>query len=113
VLSFAGACSTLSPTKLTDPCYVLLAGVIFRWFFQQLILAVDYCHRKGVANRDIKLENTLLQVSSSAATAGAAGRTSFGGRSAWAAHNSQLALLRATHGPPPPAHCACLSSTCA
>jgi hypothetical protein len=33
-----------------------------RWFFQQLILAVDYCHRKGVANRDIKLENTLLQV---------------------------------------------------
>lgn len=33
-----------------------------RWFFQQLILAVDYCHRKGVANRDIKLENTLLQI---------------------------------------------------
>jgi len=33
-----------------------------RWFFQQLLLAVDYCHRKGVANRDIKLENTLLQV---------------------------------------------------
>lgn len=34
-----------------------------RWFFQQLILAVDYCHKKGVANRDIKLENTLLAVS--------------------------------------------------
>jgi serine/threonine-protein kinase SRK2 len=33
-----------------------------RWFFQQLILAVDYCHRKGVANRDIKLENTLLHI---------------------------------------------------
>eukprot|EP00879_Flechtneria_rotunda_P000411 GHRR01000505.1.p1 GENE.GHRR01000505.1~~GHRR01000505.1.p1 ORF type:complete len:321 (+),score=76.98 GHRR01000505.1:171-1133(+) len=33
-----------------------------RWFFQQLVLAVDYCHRRGVANRDIKLENTLLQV---------------------------------------------------
>jgi len=33
-----------------------------RWFFQQLILAVDYCHSKGVANRDIKLENTLLAV---------------------------------------------------
>lgn len=32
-----------------------------RWFFQQLILAVDYCHRKGVANRDIKLDNLLLQ----------------------------------------------------
>ncbi|GBF96707.1 sulfur stress regulator [Raphidocelis subcapitata] len=32
-----------------------------RWFFQQLVLAVDYCHRKGVANRDIKLDNLLLQ----------------------------------------------------
>ena len=31
-----------------------------RWFFQQLIIAVDYCHRLGIANRDIKLENTLL-----------------------------------------------------
>lgn len=31
-----------------------------RWFFQQLMVAVDYCHRKGVANRDIKLENILL-----------------------------------------------------
>ena len=31
-----------------------------RWFFQQLICAVDYCHKMGVANRDIKLENTLL-----------------------------------------------------
>ncbi len=26
----------------------------------QLILAIDYCHRKGIANRDIKLDNTLL-----------------------------------------------------
>ena len=32
-----------------------------RWFFQQLIIGLDYCHRKGVVNRDIKLENTLLQ----------------------------------------------------
>ncbi|KAK9830549.1 hypothetical protein WJX72_012403 [[Myrmecia] bisecta] len=31
-----------------------------RWFFQQLIVGVDYVHRMGVANRDIKLENTLL-----------------------------------------------------
>lgn len=31
-----------------------------RWFFQQLIVATDYIHRMGVANRDIKLENTLL-----------------------------------------------------
>lgn len=37
-----------------------------RWFFQQLIIALDYCHRKGavkpaVFNRDIKLENILLE----------------------------------------------------
>eukprot|EP01025_Chloroclados_australasicus_P068754 TRINITY_DN9580_c0_g1_i1.p1 TRINITY_DN9580_c0_g1~~TRINITY_DN9580_c0_g1_i1.p1 ORF type:complete len:355 (+),score=52.61 TRINITY_DN9580_c0_g1_i1:148-1212(+) len=31
-----------------------------RQFFQQLVLAVDFCHRKGVVNRDIKLENALL-----------------------------------------------------
>ena len=39
-----------------------LSEPLARWFFQQLILAVDYCHKKGVANRDIKLENTLLHV---------------------------------------------------
>lgn len=26
-----------------------------RWIFQQLIVAVDYCHRLGIANRDIKV----------------------------------------------------------
>eukprot|EP00210_Caulerpa_lentillifera_P003316 g3166.t2 len=31
-----------------------------RWFFQQLIIAVDYCHRMGVMDRDIKLENVLV-----------------------------------------------------
>ena len=31
-----------------------------RWFFQQLVVALDYCHRKGVINRDVKLENTLI-----------------------------------------------------
>eukprot|EP00887_Chlorella_sp_A99_P000790 scaffold5.g790.t1 len=31
-----------------------------RWFFQQLMLGMDYCHKKGVMSRDIKLENTLL-----------------------------------------------------
>jgi serine/threonine protein kinase len=27
-----------------------------RWFFQQFIIAVDYCHRLGIANRDIKVK---------------------------------------------------------
>ena len=31
-----------------------------RWFFQQLIIALDYAHRMSVVSRDIKLENTLL-----------------------------------------------------
>ena len=26
-----------------------------RWFFQQLMVGLDYCHRMGVVNRDIKL----------------------------------------------------------
>ncbi|KIY91249.1 hypothetical protein MNEG_16715 [Monoraphidium neglectum] len=41
---------------------VRLKEAAARWFFQQLIIGLDYCHRKGVVNRDIKLENTLLQV---------------------------------------------------
>lgn len=31
-----------------------------RWFFQQLIFAVTYCHKLRIAVRDIKLENILL-----------------------------------------------------
>ncbi|DBA77617.1 TPA: hypothetical protein ACH3X1_009416 [Trebouxia sp. C0004] len=31
-----------------------------RWIFQQLLIGLDYCHKKGVANRDLKLENLLL-----------------------------------------------------
>jgi len=40
----------------------LLQEPAARWFFQQLVIGLDYCHRKGVVNRDIKLENTLLQM---------------------------------------------------
>ncbi|CAD7698081.1 unnamed protein product [Ostreobium quekettii] len=31
-----------------------------RWFFQQLMIAIEYCHLRHVVNRDIKLENILL-----------------------------------------------------
>lgn len=31
-----------------------------RWFFQQLVFGLDYCHQRGVYNRDIKPENLLL-----------------------------------------------------
>jgi serine/threonine protein kinase len=29
--------------------------------FLQLVLGVDYCHRRGITNRDMKLQNTLLK----------------------------------------------------
>jgi serine/threonine-protein kinase SRK2 len=35
-----------------------------RWFFQQLMLGLDFCHRLGIAHQDIKLENALLDRSS-------------------------------------------------
>jgi serine/threonine-protein kinase SRK2 len=39
----------------------LLPENMARWFFQQLIVAVDYCHTwLNVSNRDLKLENLLL-----------------------------------------------------
>jgi len=31
-----------------------------RFFFQQLISGVSYCHSRGICHRDLKLENTLL-----------------------------------------------------
>jgi serine/threonine-protein kinase SRK2 len=29
-----------------------------RWFFQQFIIGLDYCHKMGIANRDIKVRPT-------------------------------------------------------
>lgn len=31
-----------------------------RWFFQQLILGLHYCHRMGIVSRNISLENSLV-----------------------------------------------------
>jgi len=33
-----------------------------RYFFQQLICGVEYCHKMGVVHRDLKLENTHLHI---------------------------------------------------
>ncbi|CAL9193146.1 unnamed protein product [Musa hybrid cultivar] len=33
---------------------------VARGYFQQLVIAVDYCHSRGVYHRDLKLENLLL-----------------------------------------------------
>lgn len=34
---------------------------VARFIFQQLMIAVDFCHKNGKVNRDIKLANVLLQ----------------------------------------------------
>ena len=52
-------------TQLQDSleCQACVQEEDARWFFQQLMVGLDYCHRMGVVNRDIKLENTLLDAS--------------------------------------------------
>jgi serine/threonine protein kinase len=57
---------------------VRLKEAASRWFFQQLIIGLDYCHRRGVVNRDIKLENTLLQVGAPGITTAAAAAANVG-----------------------------------
>jgi serine/threonine-protein kinase SRK2 len=42
--------------------FALYASYLCRWFLQQLVLTMEYFHRRNIAHRDIKLENTLLKV---------------------------------------------------
>lgn len=56
VMEFADGCSLFDMVKR----FKRLNESMARWIFQQLIIAVDYCHRKGVSSRDIKCENILL-----------------------------------------------------
>ena len=37
-----------------------LSEPVARAFFQELVVAMQFCHELGIANRDIKLENALL-----------------------------------------------------
>ncbi|XP_074353066.1 serine/threonine-protein kinase SAPK1-like [Apium graveolens] len=48
--------SSASPTFLGS-CYIWNQA---RFFFQQLISGVSYCHSMHICHRDLKLENTLL-----------------------------------------------------
>lgn len=39
-----------------------------RRLFQEMVTAVDYCHRLGIVNRDIKLDNLMLDASAAEPT---------------------------------------------
>lgn len=56
VMEYANGCSLFDLVKK----FKRLNANMTRWIFQQVIIAVDYCHRKGVSSRDIKCENILL-----------------------------------------------------
>ena len=36
------------------------AEPVARYYFKQLLEGLEYCHNKGVAHRDLKLENLLI-----------------------------------------------------
>eukprot|EP00210_Caulerpa_lentillifera_P009177 g8749.t1 len=59
VIDYAAG-GTLLDLLLKDRTRILSESVARR-FFQQLVTGVDYAHRKGVANRDIKPENILFR----------------------------------------------------
>ncbi|WVZ24898.1 hypothetical protein V8G54_003442 [Vigna mungo] len=54
-----------SAGRFSEDEVVLLSNMaIARYFFQQLISGVSYCHSMEICHRDLKLENTLLDGSS-------------------------------------------------
>ena len=58
ILEFVSGCSlsTLLKRKINRRMEEFEANKLFR----ELLLALEYCHSKGVSHRDIKLENTLI-----------------------------------------------------
>ncbi|GIL83876.1 hypothetical protein Vretifemale_12596 [Volvox reticuliferus] len=58
VMEYANCGSLLDLVKLRRG----LEEIYARWFFQQLILALHFCHNRGIAHRDIKPENLLLHI---------------------------------------------------
>ena len=59
ILEFVSGCSlsTLLKRKINRKMEEFEANKLFR----ELLMALDYCHSKGVSHRDIKLENTLVE----------------------------------------------------
>ncbi|KAL4858759.1 Serine/threonine-protein kinase SAPK9 [Chlorella vulgaris] len=57
-MEFADAGSLL--TYLQKQPQKRLPEATARWLFQQLVIGLAYTHHRGVANRDLKLENLLL-----------------------------------------------------
>ena len=58
-VAVASAC-TSAPPRQQQTVARGLPEPVARAFFQELVVAMQFCHELGIANRDIKLENALL-----------------------------------------------------